>query len=681
MTNILTKEQAKQRIEKLKKEINYHRYLYHVLNKQEISDSALDSLKHELFKLEEKYPEFITPDSPSQRIGGEPLKEFKKVKHKIKQWSFNDAFDEEEIKKFDQRLKRELEKRGIFQKNLEYVSELKIDGLHIVLTYQKGILKTGATRGDGKIGEDVTQNLKTIESIPLKLKEEIDLIVEGEVWMSKKVFDKLNQEREKKGEVKFANPRNAAAGAIRQLDPKITSQRKLDSFIYDLSWTEKKFQLPKTQKEELRILKGLGFKTNSYWKYCQNIEEVIDFWKEWTKKEDSQEYLIDGIVIKLNQRKFQEILGYTGKAPRWAIAFKFPSEQSTTIIEDIIVQVGRTGALTPVAILKPVRVAGSSITRATLHNQDEIERLGIKIGDTVIIQKAGAVIPDIVKVLPNLRTGQEREFKMPKFCPICHSRVEKSEGEVAYYCSNRKCFAQQKQRIIHFISKQGFDIKGMGEKIVEQLMNQGLISNPASIFELKQGDLEPLERFAEKSAENLIKAIEKSKKISLEKFIYALGIRYLGEGTSMLITNHEPRITNLKELIETFQKISLEELEQIKGIGKKMAGSIYQWFRDRENIEFLVRLEKLGVQIEVKKVFSQKLNLKDKIFVLTGELEKLTREQAKEKIRSLGGRVSSSISRETDFIVVGKNPGSKFAKAKQSGIKMIKEREFLEMIE
>jgi DNA ligase (NAD+) len=711
----MTKQETKQRIEKLKKEINHHRYLYHVLDKQEISDAALDSLKHELYELEQKYPEFITSDSPTQRIGGKPLEKFNKIRHKVPQWSFNDAFEPEEMREFDERIKRGLQKNRlkpeatndnigshIFQGAfVDYLCELKIDGLHVVLTYKKGIFVTGATRGDGKVGENVTQNLKTIESIPLKLEKPIDLIVEGEVWMSKKIFAKLNKERKKRGEPLFANPRNAAAGTIRQLNPKIVAERKLDCFIYDLSYFSQFFSnklelsqkgkwLPKTQEEELEFLKNLGFKVNQHYQYCKNIEEVIKFWQKWKDKKKSQDYWIDGIVVKVNSRDFQEKLGYTGKAPRWAIAFKFPAEQATTIVEDIQVQVGRTGALTPVAHLKPIEVAGSTVSRSTLHNEDEIKRLGIRIGDTVIIQKAGDVIPDIVQVLSKLRTGKEKKFSIPKQCPVCGALTERRAGEAATYCTNPNCFAQEKEKMIHFVSKKAFDIEGMGEKIIEQLIDEGLSSKPNDIFYLKQGDLEPLERFAEKSARNLIEAIEKSKKISLAKFIFALGIRYVGEETAQLLSQ---QITNkfqipdskfqIPNVIDFFNHLSIEELEQIEGIGEKVAESIYQWFRNKKNLELLEGLNKVGIIIETtaKKLKSYEAKkLKGKTFVLTGALESMSRDEAKEKIRALGGDISSSVSKKTDFVVAGKKPSSKYDKAKKLGVKIIGEKEFLKIL-
>lgn len=670
----MTREEAKKRIEKLKKEINYHRYLYHVLDRQEISDDALDSLKHELYELEQKYPEFITPDSPTQRIGGKPLDKFEKVKHIVSQWSFNDAFEEKEILDFDKRLKKEL---GLDK--LDYTAELKIDGMHIILTYKKGIFEIGATRGDGRIGENVTQNLKTIESIPLKIEKPIDVVVEGEVFMRKSVFEKLNKEREKRGEELLANPRNAASGAVRQLDPKITAERKLDCFIYDLSWPEK--EIPQTQKEELEKLMELGFKVNKKFKYCKDIKEVIDFWKEWGKKRESEDYWIDGIVVKVNKREYQEKLGYTGKAPRWAIAFKWPGEQATTILENVIFQVGRTGKITPVAVLKPVNIRGTKITRATLHNADEIERLGVKIGDTIIVEKAGDVIPRVVKALPALRPENAKEIKFPEICPICGSKIIRPEGEVAHYCSNKNCGAKRKNHLYYFVSKKAFDIEGLGPKIIDQLMDEGLISDAPDLFLLKEGDLEPLERFAEKSASNIVNAIKKSKKITLPRLLVSCGIKYVGEETAELLTEKfSPKIKDINSFIDFFQNISKEELEKIEGIGPKVAESIKSWFSERDNVKLLKDLSKVGVQIEkyLPKVKSQKL--RGEIFVFTGELESMSRDKAKERVEELGAKAVDSVSKKTTIVVVGENPGSKLEKAKKLGIKIINEKEFLDLI-
>ncbi|MBU4141840.1 NAD-dependent DNA ligase LigA [Patescibacteria group bacterium] len=667
----MTKQEIKTRIEKLKKEIDHHRYLYHVLDKVEISDAALDSLKHELYELEQKYPEFITSDSPTQRIGGAPLDKFKKISHSVPQWSFNDGFTPDEIREFDARVRRFLRDGGAGENIIpDYTAELKIDGLHVALTYKNGIFTTGATRGDGKIGEDVTQNLKTIESIPLKLEKELDLTAEGEVFMAKSVLEKLNKERQKKGEQLLANPRNAAAGAIRQLDSKIARERRLDCFIYDLSHAGN-FPMPATQKEELEKLKELGFKVNKNWKYCANIEEAIKVWEYWLKNREREDYWIDGIVIKLNSGDWQKRLGYTGKAPRWAIAFKFPAEQATTIVEDIVAQVGRTGVLTPVAHLKPVVVMGSKISRATLHNEDEIRRLGLKIGDTVIIQKAGDVIPEVVKVLPNLRTGKEKDFRMPKKCLVCGSSIVRHEGEVAAYCANKKCYAQDLRRLIHFAGKKAFNIEGMGKKIVQRFVDEKLIFSAADIFELTKDDISVLARFGEKSADNLINAIAKSKTIFLSKFFFALGIHHAGEEMSYDLSLYFKNLENI-------QKATVEDLTKSRDVGPVVAESVYKFFRGAGNIKLINDLKKAGVKIIPDKAPEGKLA--GKSFVVTGTLESMSREQAHDKIRALGGNVGSAVSAKTSYVVAGENPGSKYDRAKKLGVKILSEKEFLEMI-
>lgn len=661
------KKEVGGRIDKLRKLINYHRYLYHVLDRQEISDAALDSLKKELYDLEQKYPEFVAIDSPTQRVAGKPLEKFVKVKHKIRQWSFNDAFSEEEMKEFDERVKRML--GDSISKQVEYTCELKIDGFKIILTYEKGILKTAATRGNGIEGEDVTQNVKTIESIPLRLEKNVDAVVEGEIWLSKKEFEKLNAAQKKKGEPPFANPRNVAAGSIRQLDPKIAASRKLDSFIYDLSWLD--FELPKTQFEELKKLSELGFKVNKNFKLCKNIDEVINFWKEWQKKKERQDYWIDGVVVKLNNCLWQEMLGYTGKAPRFAIAFKFPAQQATTTVENIQVQVGRTGVLTPVAYLKPVLLAGSVVSRATLHNKDEINRLDLKIGDTVIIQKAGDVIPDVLQVIKDLRTGKEKTFHMPEKCLMCDSKVIQEKDSPLVRCPNFKCESRHRRSLYYFASKNAFDIEGLGPKIIDALLDNGLIQDATDIFDLKEGDLIPLERFAEKSAENLIKAISERREISLDRFIIALGILHTGERTAQSLADKFGSLENL-------EKATPEELISIKDVGEVVAKSIYEWFRNRHNKKFLKRLLK---RIKIKKGGKKKIGtkLKGLKFVLTGTLNSMSRDKAKEKIRLLGGEVVESVSFKTNYVVAGKDPGSKYDKAKQLGVKILKEKEFLDL--
>ena len=638
----MTKQEAKQRIAKLKKEIDHHRYLYHVLDRQEISDSALDSLKKELFDLEQEFPDLITLDSPTQRIGGKPLKEFKKVKHSSPMLSFNDAFSEKDMKDWLERLSK------LTKEKIDFYCELKIDGLAIELDYKNNSF-TGSTRGDGFVGEDITENLKTVEAIPLSLDKNI--IVRGEVFIPKKVFEKFKH--------KYANPRNLAAGSVRQLDPKITASRKLDCFIYDI------FIDVETHEEKHKALKKLGFKTNPYNKYCKNLEEVFAFHKHINKIRDKIPYEIDGIVVLINSNKLFDKLGSVGKAPRGAIAYKFAGKQATTVVEDIKVQIGRTGALTPVAHLKPVQLAGITISRATLHNEDEIKRLGLKIGDTVIISRAGDVIPDIIKVLPKLRNGKEKKFVMPRVCPACGGKVIRKTA--LHYCSNPNCFAQRKEYFYHFVSKSAFDISGLGPKIIDQLIEANLVSDPADLFDLEKGDLIPLERFAEKSADNLIEALN-VKEIDLPRFIYSLGIRNVGEETAIDLAKR----FSLDEL----KKAKLKELESLQDIGPIVAKSIYNWFRQERNILFL---EKLLKKVKVKKV-KFKNKLKDKVFVLTGELDSMTRDEAKDRIRDLGGDVSSSVSGNTDYVVVGSEPGSKYNKAKKLKVPVIKEKEFLDLL-
>ena len=659
----MTKAEAKKRIVKLRKVINQHSYLYHVLDKPDISDAAFDSLKHELYKLEQEYPDLITSDSPTQRVSGRALDKFVKVKHKKRMLSLEDVFYKEEFQAWQERIQK-----LVPHQKLDYFAELKIDGFAITLVYKNGIFVQGATRGDGLIGEDVTQNLKTINSIPLRLfttkKGKIE--IRGEVYMTKKAFVKVNQERQRKGLPLYANPRNTAAGSIRQLDPKIAAARQLDFLAYDLITNLGQ----KTHQEEHQIAQSLGFKVDQG-QYCSNLDEVIRFRQKINRIREKLPYQIDGIVISLNNNELFKKLGVVGKAPRGAIAFKFPAKEATSLIENIVVQVGRTGALTPVAYLKPVRIGGTLVTRATLHNEDEIKRLNVKIGDTVIVQRAGDVIPDVVKVIKKLRTGKEKKFQMPKKCPVCGSKVIRPKGEAVHRCTNKKCGAQQKKQLIHFASKKAFDIEGLGPKIVEQLMDEGLVTKATDFFSLKQGDLVPLERFAEKSTANLIESIVRSKKISLAKFIYALGIRHVGEETAVNLASYFGSLEELK-------KASLNKLIRIEDIGEVVAQSIFKWFNNKNNQRFLDKLIKAGLKIiEIKTV---KRKFLGQTFILTGQLDKFTREQAKAKIRELGGDISSSVSKETDFVVAGKEPGLKYDKAKKLGIKIIKEKEFLRML-
>jgi DNA ligase (NAD+) len=658
----------KERVEKLRQTIIYHNKLYHTYDQSEISDEAYDALVRELEKIESEYPELATVDSPTQRVGGKVLKKFIKIEHAVSQWSFNDAFDEDDIRSFDERIKRGLGVAPV------YTTELKIDGLKVVLTYKNGVLETAATRGDGRVGEDVTQNIRTIESIPLKLEEPISLVVEGEIWMAKSVFDKLNKERKKQGEGLFANPRNVAAGSIRQLDPAITRARRLDSFIYDIASIENSIQ-PATQEEELKLLRELGFKVNPHFGKLNTIEEVIKYWRTWEKKKDKKDYLIDGIVVKVNEKRYQDILGHTGKAPRFGIAFKFSAEQVTTVVEDITLQIGRTGVLTPVAILKPVLVAGSTVSRATLHNEDEIRRKDIRIGDTVVIQKAGDVIPEVVKVVLEMRTGGEKIFKFPTHFPLCggDGRIERVPGQVAYRCVAKDSFEQQRRKLAHFVSRGVFDIDGLGPKVITQLMNAGLISNFDDIFKIRKGDLETLERFGEKSIDNLLQSIEKARPVTLARFIASLSIPQVGEETARDLANYF-------KTIEKFSQADIEDLEKLDGVGPVVAQSITDWFADKENKKLFTRLIK---QVRIQSVKSSVFNkgsLVGKSFVLTGTLEKMSREEAKERIRTLSGEVRESVSKNTSYVVAGENPGEKLQKAQELGVAILSEKDFHDLL-
>jgi DNA ligase (NAD+) len=661
-----SKSIAKKRIAKLKEQLWQTDYAYYVLDKSIMSDAARDSLKDELEKLEKEFPEFITPDSPTQRIGGKALGKFEKIRHKLPKYSFDDVFSWPEVLEFDQRVKRFLNLPA--DKEIEYICELKIDGLNMTFIYQKGLLDKAVTRGDGLVGEDVTHTVRTIKSVPLKLKQALSLEVGGEVYMPIKSFNKLNKQNKKLKEAVFANPRNAAAGSVRQLDPKIAAERDLAAFFYQIYSENLALD---THAKAMDKLKELGFRVEKHCTRAKNIQAVKNFFEHIKSIRKKFGFEIDGIVIKVNDLELQKRLGRTAKNVRWACAYKFAAEQATTLVEDIQVQVGRTGVLTPVAHLRPVQVAGSTVSRATLHNQDEIKRLGIKIGDTVILQKAGDVIPDIVKVLTKMRSGKEKEFHFPAKCPVCGSKVIRRPGEAAHRCSNPHCFAQNKERLYHFVSREAFDIAGLGPKIIDQLLDESLIKDATDIFTLTQGDLEALERFAEKSAQNLINAINKARQINLDRFIYALGIRNVGEQTAIDLANHFGSLEKIK-------RASLEELEGVADIGPVVAKSIYDWFGNDKNANFIQKL--LKNDIKIKKVSVQDRKLSAKVFVLTGTLESMTRDEAKEKIRSLGGNVSSSVSRATDYVVVGDDPGSKYDRAKKLGVKTINEKEFLELI-
>lgn len=693
----MDRNQAKERIKKLCEEINYHRYLYHVLDRQEISDAALDSLKNELQKLEDLFPEFVTLDSPTQRVGGKPLKQFKKVRHDVPMISLNDSFTEEDLYDWEKRIKKLLP--GALKP--DYFAEAKGDGFAVSLIYENGIFKTGSTRGDGAVGEDVTENLKTIDAIPLKIganlghiakkHKEIEKIINssqkikkailslpkiiearGEVYMTKRAFEEINKEQKRKNLPLFANPRNIAAGSVRQLDSKITALRNLSFFAWDLITDLGQ----ETHEEEHMIMKVLGFPTVPLAKYCRSLEDIISFKEEVGEKRANLPFLIDGIVVQVNNGKIFERLGIVGKAPRGAVAFKFPAQAATSVIESISVQVGRTGVLTPVATLRPVQIGGVTVTHATLHNIDEIKRLGVMIGDTVIVERAGDVIPAITGVLKRLRPKNAREFHMPRSCPICGSLVNRKKGEVAYYCSNKNCSAIQREKLYHFVSKKAFDIDGLGPKIIDTLIDNGLIKDAADIFSLKKEDIEPLERFAEKSAYNLIEAINQKKKIELNRFIFALGIHHVGEETAIDLAK---KFGSIEKLFEA----PLEDLGKIRDIGGVVSESVYNWFHDQKNQELLKKFEEAGLKVKspaYAKASAGAQKLSGKTFILTGTLESMTRDEAKEKIRQLGGDISESVSVKTSYVIAGSNPGSKLKKAQELGVKIITEKEFKKLI-
>lgn len=665
-------KETRERYEKLKKTLNRHRHLYHVLDTPEISDAAYDELEQELLQIERRFPTLVAPDSPSQRVGGKPLPGFKKVRHEVAQWSFNDAFDEEEMREFDARVRRFLKAEGLSQEPT-YSCELKIDGLKVVLTYERGFLKHAATRGDGTTGEDVTHNVKTIRSVPLSLPRPIDLIVEGEIWMSEAMLERINAERKEQGEPPFANPRNAAAGSIRQLDPRVAASRKLDTFIYDVARTSE--ALPATQFEELEYLRELGFKVNKYHVLAKSIDEVVAFYDGWKTKIRTQGYWLDGVVVKVNERRLQERLGYTGKAPRFAIAWKFPAEQVSTVVEGIELQVGRTGVLTPVAHLRPVTVAGSVVSRATLHNEDEIKRLDVRVGDTVILQKAGDVIPDIVSVFKEMRTGKEKPYRWPTHVPECggDGRIERVPGEAAWRCVAKDSFAVRRRVLQHFASKGALNIEGLGSKTVDLLLEKGLVQNFDDFFTLKEGDLLPLERFAEVSAGKLIESIQKARQnVPLSRLLAGLSIPHVGEETAILLAEHFRTLHDLARASE-------EELAAVHGVGGIVAKAVAGWFAEKENRSLIARLQKL-LTFAAPPLRSGRKDLAGKAFVLTGTLDTLSRDDAKERIRARGGGISSSVSAKTDYVVAGAEPGSKLERARELGVKVLSEEEFLKLL-
>ncbi|MBN1258374.1 NAD-dependent DNA ligase LigA [Candidatus Peregrinibacteria bacterium] len=704
----MTKHEAKERIDKLKEWLKKWNYDYFVLDKNDVSEAARDKIKKELTDLEREYPEFVTPDSPTQRVGSALSGKFAKIKHLSPKQSLSDIFSDEELDDWEERIMK-----LVPGEKLDYISELKIDGLNLSLIYKEGRLFKALTRGDGVYGEDVTHTVRTMESVPLELNaihgiklENYPVIeVGGEAFMSKKTFETLN----KRGPEVFANPRNAAAGTIRQLDPKIVAERNLEMFFYSLTFpAESKIPHPKSQKELLETLQKLGLRVNKLFVHHSSVSSIKKELSKWGKKKETLPYLIDGLVVKVNQVRHQNLLGSTAKAPRWAVAYKYPAEQSTSQVLSIEIQVGRTGALTPVAILKPTEVAGSTVSRATLHNEDEIERKDVRIGDTVVIQKAGDVIPEVVKVLTELRTGKERKFKMPLRCPVCHGAIIRPPGEVVRRCVNPKCYAIHKEQLAHFVSRDAFDIDGLGEKVIEQLIQVKLIEDAADIFSLEYKDLVHLDLFKDKKTQNLLDAIEKAKIIPLPRFLFALGIRHVGQEMAETLAAHlqlptrsvtvaheqkksqlalfeEPRdeekieVAEIEDLIKAIHNMPLEQLQEIEGVGGKVGEAFYEWFANTNHIAFLKKLEQAGVKLTIETAIKSD-KLKGLTFVLTGTLPALSRDNAKALIRMNGGKSGSAVSKNTDYLLAGSEPGSKYEEAKKQGVRIIGEEEFLKLI-
>jgi len=677
----MDKQEAKKRIAKLRQEINRYRHAYHVEDKSLISDAALDSLKKELSNLEEEHPDLITVDSPTQRVGGEPAKQFPRLRHESQMLSFNDIFSEDELKAWWERIENHLGRKI----TSDIYVEPKIDGFAIELTYEGGILQTAATRGDGTIGEEVTANVKTVEAIPLNINDvsKVDipdkLIVRGEIFMTKKEFERINKEQEKKDDKIYANPRNTAAGSIRQLDPKIAASRSLDAIMYALVTDLGQ----RSHADEHELLHKLGFKTdNKYHKRATSLEEVIKYKNKWEKERDKLPYQIDGVVVVVDDKESFGELGVVGKAPRGAIAYKFAPEEATTKLQDIKVQVGRTGALTPVAILEPVEVGGVTIKHATLHNFDQIKRLGLKIGDTVIVSRAGDVIPQVTEVLTKLRTGSEKEFKIPDKCPIDGSKIIKETA--IWRCSNVDCGARLRERIDHFVSRSAFDIRGMGPKITERFIEEGFLSDFSDIFRLSKGEIANLEGFGDRSAEKLIEEIEDSKKVALERFIYALGILHIGTETAYMLAHEldfKGKSGKPSDLYNSLESLSRDQLMELPDIGPKVAQSIGEWFKDPKSKKLLQELNAVGIELIYPEDRGGSGKLKGKSVVVTGTLKSLSRDEAQKRIRDAGGNPTSSVSKQTAFVVVGEDPGSnKVDAARELGVKTVTEKEFLDML-
>ncbi|WP_020062900.1 NAD-dependent DNA ligase LigA [Bacillus sp. 123MFChir2] len=665
----MSKEAAQKRIEELRDILNKLNYEYHVLDQPSVSDAEYDRHMQELIKLETEHPEFFTEDSPTVRVGGEILDIFEKVTHKSPMLSLGNAFNEGDLRDFDRKVRQ-----GIDDQNVRYVCELKIDGLAVSLHYEKGRFIQGATRGDGITGEDITQNLKTIKAIPLRLTEEMTLEARGEAYMPKRSFVKLNEEKEQNGEAVFANPRNAAAGSLRQLDPKIAAKRNLSLFVYGL--TNLEGRTITSHSESLNLLGELGFKTNPNRRVCETIDEVIHYVQEWQEKRPHLDYEIDGIVIKVDNLSLQESLGTTAKSPRWAIAYKFPAEEVITKLTGIELSVGRTGVVTPTAELEPVRVAGTIVRRASLHNEDLIREKDIRIGDYVVVKKAGDIIPEVVNVIVDRRTGEEEEFYMPTHCPACESELVRLEEEVALRCINPACPAQIREGLIHFVSRNAMNIDGLGERVITQLFDADYIRTFADLYTLTKEQLLQLERFGEKSASNLVQAIEASKENSLERLLFGLGIRHVGAKAARTLAEHYETMDHIVNATE-------EELTTINEIGEKMAQSIVTYFDNEDVQELLQQFKSYSVNMTYKGI--KRADLEDiesyfagKTVVLTGKLEVMGRSEAKKKIEALGGKVTGSVSKSTDLVIAGEAAGSKLAQAEKHNVEVWDEARFLQ---
>ncbi len=662
-------DDLRRKVEKLREEIEYHNYRYYILDEPEVSDAEYDRLMRELERLEEEHPELRSPYSPTQRVGAVPLEAFEIVRHSIPMLSLANAFSESEARDFDKRVKKIL----ALSSDMDYVAEPKLDGLAVELVYERGQFIVGSTRGDGINGENITQNLRTIRTIPLQLIRKGPPIPErlearGEIIMEIKKFNALNRRREQDGETAFANPRNAAAGSVRQLDPRITAARPLEIYCYGIGQVIGRTF--KSQWELLQTLPKWGLRTNAHVRLCRGIDEVLDYYHDMEKKRETLPYEIDGIVIKVDRADFQARLGEISRSPRWALALKFQPRQESTKILDILPQVGRTGALTPVAIMEPVRVGGVEVSRATLHNQDEIDRKDIRIGDTVIVQRAGDVIPEVVQVISSKRTGKEKKFEMPSKCPVCGAAVEREEA--IHRCIGLDCPAQLKGRIKHFASKRAMDIEGLGVKLIDQLVDKGLVRDVADIYYLKKEELMALERMADKSAQNIIDAIDGSKEKPLAKFLFGLGIRHVGEHLSEMLARRFPKL-------EAFFDLSEGELRQVEEVGPQVAASIVRFFKDQKNRQSIERLRQAGVRVSGPPDKGEG-KLRGKVFVFTGTLKSYGREEARDAVESLGGVTASSVSKKVDFVVAGEDPGSKLDKAKELGIKVMTEEQFKKII-